>query len=212
MISGVCRMKSFLQNMGGIFLPGYSAFGQLQGGDRMESSDLPGRYQDIQRHIADILKGTGYARKGNYFALLESNNCAYFHFQKSRENNARMLRFTINYGILYGDIAGYGPLELEGKLTRLNPHVCGRLGDFLPGHPDRWWDLREWVESAVIVAEIKGILEEHALSYLKRFMDNDAAIEYWESGGCNGQTQVARDEYLARMKAVREKRRGQRSD
>jgi hypothetical protein len=174
----------------------------------MESSELSGRYEDIQRRIAGILAEAGYARKGNYFALLASNNCAYFHFQKSRDNNARTLRFTINYGILYGDVAGYGALELAGKLTRLNPHVSGRLGDFMPGHPDRWWELTEWVESSVIVAEIKGILEEHALSYMKRFMDNDAVIEYWESGGFNGQTQLERDAYLARMKAVREKRRG----
>jgi hypothetical protein len=129
------------------------------------------------------------------------SSVAVVEFQKSMDNTAERLRFTINLAIVCDGLRpSETPLErvhsYEGQLVE-------RIGWLLPNRGDKWWELTAATNVEAIATEVSRLIEEKAIPYLLPYLDIEALIALWESGEGPGLTDFQRLQYLEMAKSGR---------
>jgi hypothetical protein len=146
------------------------------------------RLDAVQAALAPFLERRDFRKSGRTFrrsrepGLVQVINLqAGMHVIQPAPHTADLYgRFTVNLGIAIAEL-----YELQmGKPfnERVQEHECGiraRLGDFLEGAPDTWWDLAR--EPEEVAQEVMGLLVDYGLPFLDRFDTRAAVREQWVS-------------------------------
>lgn len=157
-------------------------------------------FDEILEDSAEILKVRGFVRRGPVFRLVNRNKCGIIEFQRSDESSSEKVVFTINLGIVCGELLDSGPSS-AAKSHIIDAHLRQRLGMLLPDRSDKWWEASP--DRASVAQEIVGLLSTVAVPYVESHMATEALIALWESGQSPGLTAVQRTRYLSKLKAAR---------
>lgn len=99
-------------------------------------------FKELIKALSPLLKSMGFTKKGNSFHLEMGKNYGVVNFQKSRESTEGLVKFTINFGI-YSDVLGQLQYHYNSsaKPEVDQCHWEARVGSFMPGCPDYWWNV-----------------------------------------------------------------------
>ena len=155
--------------------------------------------ESVLNAVEEALKSEGFIRNGPMFRLLAHGNCAIVDFQKSDKSSAEKLLFTINLGIVYGDLVGTRLGDIE-KADVIDAHLRQRIGILLPERPDKWWDVSASTDELLLAQEVTNLLLTEGIPYLKRYLRTEDIIALWESGRSPGLTAAQRSRLLSKLK------------
>ncbi|MCD4824352.1 MAG: DUF4304 domain-containing protein [Phycisphaerae bacterium] len=152
-----------------------------------------------------LLLPQGYSRRGAILRVIDQNNCGIVEFQRSRKSSKAKLLFTINIGIVCGELLDSEPSQqVLQKARTVDAHLRVRIGMFLPDHPDKWWEVTESTDIDSLAREISELILEKAVPYIRQFLCTESILTLWESGQSPGLTDGKRCELLAKLKRNRE--------
>lgn len=170
----------------------------------MTTLDLKAIYDRIVTSCAENLRSVGYVRRGSSLRKVAGGNVAIVEFQKSSKSNADAIVFTINLGIVCGQLLESSEPSLKG-VGIVDAHVRQRIGMLLPDQPDKWWTIDPNTNANSLIEEISGLIEREAASYLDSYLDDDALVALWESGQSPGLTETQRLRYLTMLTSAKER-------
>jgi len=152
----------------------------------------------VIKAVAEKLKEAGFVRRGPVLRILKDGNCGLIEFQRSQKSLPENLLFTINIGIVCGSLLDGPTSEIE-KIRIIDAHIRQRLGMFLPGRPDKWWEVTPQTETESLAAELTEHLSSKAVPYILGLLSTPAIIALWQSGQCPGLTDGQRQRFLSRL-------------
>jgi hypothetical protein len=156
--------------------------------------------------VAHALKSSGFERRGRILKAISKGNAAIVEFQKSDKSTKQELLFTINIGVVCGDLLDADRTDVN-QVTIMHAHLRNRLGMLLENPHDTWWEVNATSDVNRLASELVTLISAKAVPYLERFRDTDALVALWESNTSPGLTAVQRSRYLSELK---EKRNHQR--
>jgi hypothetical protein len=159
-------------------------------------------FDGVVKTTAEQLKKLGFKRKGLIFRLFTDDNCGFVGFQRSTTNTKDRIKFTVNTGVICGELLDVGPSGLL-KANIWDAHVHVRIGSLLPEGDDKWWEIVSATDSDNLSQEIPGLILKHAVPYINLYLRTDSIISLWESGRCPGLTDFQRVNHLSRLRARR---------
>jgi hypothetical protein len=151
---------------------------------------------------SDRLKPFGFSRQGPILRMIDQGNCGIVEFQRSRRSSSNRLLFTVNIGVVCGELLD--PISHQLRKARIvDAHVRQRIGTFLPARPDKWWAISECTDLNSVTAEVSELILKAAVPYIQRYINTDAIAELWGSEQSPGLTNSQRVNLLAKLRAVR---------
>jgi hypothetical protein len=156
------------------------------------------KLDEVIKAVSEKLKDAGFARRGPVLRILKDGNCGLIEFQRSQKSLPENLLFTVNTGIVCGSLLDGTTAELE-KIRIIDAHIRQRLGMFLPGRPDKWWEVTPQTETESLAAELSEHLLTKAVPYILGLLSTSAIIALWQSGQCPGLTDGQRLRFLSRL-------------
>ncbi len=148
-----------------------------------------------------VLKPLGFIRNGRVLRIVDQGIAGIIEFQRSSKSSASKLLFTVNLGVVYGELLDTGIFGLQ-KARVVDAHVGQRIGMLLPGHPDKWWEISENTNGDVLVREVSELISEICVSYIRFYFDRNVVMKLWESGSSPGLTDRQRVAFLSRLKGI----------
>lgn len=156
---------------------------------------------EILQATAEVLKPLGFVRRGAVFRLLAQGNCGLIEFQRSDKCTDDKLVFTVNFGVVYGELLDVGPSGAP-KARIIDAHLRQRIGMLLPDRPDKWWEVDAATERGALIQELMDLVKKGAL-YVESHLATNAVIALWESGQSPGLTAVQRSRFLSKLKEAK---------
>jgi len=153
--------------------------------------------QIIVTTFAEVAK-LGFVRRGLILRKIVEGNAAVIQFQRSMANTRDKILFTVNIGVVCGELVEEYEPALE-KAGAFSAHLRDRVGMFLPGRPDKWWEITEATDVGALATEVSSLVSLEGAPYILRYLDTNALIALWQSGQCPGLTDKARIMYLERL-------------
>ncbi len=157
---------------------------------------------DLLKHIiteiSPFLRQFGYQKKGNSFYLLINKNYGIINFQKSKDNNSEITRFTINFGV-YSNVLSQ---ELDYEYTKITIpnfeqcHWQARIGFFMLGCPDFWWSVKESDNLNEITNKVMEEIENIVFFQLNKRFSDEGLINCWLHETFSGTTAIGKFKYL----------------
>lgn len=169
----------------------------------MPRSILDSKFEAVISGIASHLKSYGFERQGKVLRAINNGNAAIVGFQRSDRSSGHQIIFTVNTGIVCGDLLDTERTTIE-KSTIEDAHLRSRLGSFLDPAQDTWWEIDASTDSESLVEEISQLLLRRAVPYLEQYGHTRALMTLWETGKSPGLTAVQRSRYLSELKRVQE--------
>jgi len=164
---------------------------------------LNDNFKKVIEATAKQLQPLGLIRRGMVLRIMGQDNCGIVEFQRSTKSSKERLLFTINLGVVCGDLLDLGPAGLK-KARIIDAHLWQRIGMFLPGRPDKWWEITVSTDSDALAREVADLVFEKAVPYIQRYLSTDSILTLWESGESPGLTNGQRANFLAMLKAKRQ--------
>ena len=162
-------------------------------------------FDQIVKTIGDPLQLLGFTLHGTVLRLLAQGNCGVIEFQRSAKSSGDKLLFTVNVGVVCGDILdSEAPLQDLRKGRFIHAHIRQRIGAFLPDRPDKWWQITEAADPDALAREISDLILEKVVPYIQRYLSTDSIISMWESGQSPGLTDGRRADLLGVLTAKRQ--------
>jgi len=153
--------------------------------------------------VAERLYPLGFSRRGTALRAMGPETCGLIEFQRSTKNSQEKLLFTVNLGIVCGELLESGSAGFPNtKVT--DAHVWLRIGMLLPNCPDKWWEITASTDSDALAREIADLILAEAIPYLQRYLSTDSIIALWESGQSPGLTKGQCAGLLAALKTKRQ--------
>ena len=90
-------------------------------------------------------------------------------FQRRRSSSRQRLLFTVNLGIVCGELLDARSPGLE-DVRIVDAHVRERIGWLLPGHPDKWWEITGSTDAGSLGAEVGELVTREAVPYIMRHL------------------------------------------
>lgn len=149
------------------------------------------------------LQNAGYVRRGSSLCKVVDGNVAIIEFQKSSKSSAEAIVFTINLGVVCGQLLERNKSFLKG-VGVVGAHVRQRIGMLLPDRPDKWWTIDTKTDARSLIEEISSLIEREAAPYLEHYLNDDALVALWKSGQSPGLTETQRLRYLRDLTAAKE--------
>lgn len=156
-------------------------------------------FESLLKATDDNLKPQGFVRRGPTFRLFSEGNCGLIEFQKSTKSSHDDLIFTVNLGIVCGDLAG-DVLPDVHKARIIDAHLRQRIGMLLLERSDKWWQITASSNRDGLIQELIELLIKIAVPYVKSHLPTDSLITLWESGQSPGLTAVQRSRFLSLLK------------
>jgi len=159
-------------------------------------------YDCVIESSAQMVSGLGFFRRGATLRKISDGNAAIIEFQKSSKSGHHDLLFTVNLGIVCGELIeeDQPPLARAGSI---NAHLRQRIGMLLPDRSDKWWQIAQGTDKGSLVTEVSSLIFYEAAPYLERHLDTNALVALWESGKSPGLTETQRMRYLAKINTVK---------
>jgi len=164
----------------------------------MAENELNAVFKKVVEESAKSIAHLGFKRNGLKISKCLDGNCALIEFQKSRDNTADRIKFTINLAVICGKLLELFQPPLE-KAGSADSHFWNRSGGLLGGEPDKWWELTPSTNEKVLMNEISSLVREKAAPYVLQYVRSDALIQLWKSGKSPGLTHKQRLQYLKRL-------------
>lgn len=159
-------------------------------------------FNHVIKTIGERLKPLGFARRGSVLRVAGEDTCGIVSFQRSVTNTRDKLLFTVNLGVVSGDLLDTGPSGLE-KAEVWDAHVRERIGFLLPEHSDKWWEITAASDPEALAEEMSDLILKYVVPYVQHYLSADSIISLWESGQSPGLTSKQRVELLVALKAKR---------
>lgn len=159
-------------------------------------------FKDIIKLFIPILKEAGYNKKGNSFYIESGKNYGIINFQKSRESNKELLRFTINFGIFsyaLGILEYYNSDSITLKPEVDKCHWHARVGAFKPGSPDYWWEVYNSDNLNIVVPDVRVAIECLIIPEINKRINDDDLLNCWMTGLYAGTTEIGRFKYVTTL-------------
>ena len=119
----------------------------------MTRTDTEMLFADLVKSIGKKLKEFGYANRGQTFRIIANNNCGLIDLQRSASNTKDTTSFTINLGVVCGDLFDQSVTQLkDAKIT--DAHIRQRIGYLLTNQQDKWWQIGDSVNFERLSGEI----------------------------------------------------------
>ncbi len=163
-------------------------------------------FDELVAAVGTRLKTRGFTQRGPVLRIVAQNNCGIVEFQKSVKSSEQALLFTINLGVICGDLLYSGSFGAE-KAQMVDAHVRQRIGMLLPDHPDKWWKITESTNRDLLIQEVSELVAEKAAPFIESHLNTKTVIALWESGQSPGLTDLQRARFLARLTKVESSRR-----
>ncbi len=160
-------------------------------------------FDQVVKTVAERLHPLGFSRRGAALRIMGPGVCGLIEFQRSMKNTKEKLLFTVNLGIVCGDLLESGAATLS-KARVIDAHVRGRIGMLLPEHRDKWWEITASTDSDALAGEVADLVLNEAAPYIQRYLSIDSVEALWESGQSPGLTDRQRIDRLAALKAKRQ--------
>jgi len=157
-------------------------------------------FEELIKALTPILKPMGFSKKGNSFYLEAGKNYGVVNFQKSRESTKDVVKFTINFGI-YSDVLGqlqYG-FNSTAKPEVERCHWQARVGIFMPGIPDYWWNVSTSGNLSGITSNVMGTVQSIMVPEINKRLSDDGLINSWMNESYAGTTEIGRFKYLTTL-------------
>src|SRR2546422_4950306 len=122
----------------------------------------------LSSQISPFLRAKGFRRKGRTFHKWVGNNCQVVNFQGSVSSDRLHHRFTINVSVFYSELyrSWTGTDSIPEFPTEPECQWRQRIGNLLPEHRDKWWEIALDDTTDVLGAELVDALETYALPVL----------------------------------------------
>ncbi len=153
--------------------------------------------------VGERLQPLGFARRGPILRIVGKDTCGIVEFQCSTKSTRDRLLFTVNLGVVCGDLLDTGPSGLK-KARIIDAHVRQRIGRLLSDHPDKWWEITASTDPDALAQEMSDLIVKEAVPYIQRYLSIEAIISLWGSGQSPGLTRKQRLDCLAALKAKRQ--------
>ena len=161
------------------------------------------KYREVQNIIGTFLKSSDFKRRGNIFLNKKCGNWVYVGFQKSVSSKKDRAKFTINIGICSSVLRKWLESNQVEFPTHLDDcHWRKRIGFFMPGNQDFWWEIDNDTISTVLARKVIAVLHEKVLPEVDKYITDDRLEAVWLTGGSQGLTQVERFIFLTTLLKV----------
>ncbi|WP_439698634.1 DUF4304 domain-containing protein [Mucilaginibacter sp. AW1-7] len=157
-------------------------------------------FKELIKELTPILKPMGFSKKGNSFYLEAGKNYGVVNFQKSRESAKDVVKFTINFGI-YSDVLGqlqYGH-NSSAKPEVEQCHWGARVGFFMPGSPDYWWNVSTSDNLGGITSNVMKAVQSIIVPEINKRLSDEGLIKSWMNESYAGTTEIGRFKYLTTL-------------
>ena len=166
----------------------------------MTKTDTETLFAELVKSVGEELKEFGNTKRGQIFRIIANNNCGLIDFQRSVSNTKDTISFTINLGVVCGDLLDRNIAQLkDAKIT--DAHVRQRIGNLLTGQQDKWWQLNSSVNFEQLSGEIMDLVSNKAVPFISNFLNTNSISALWESGNSPGLTEVQRVRLLSKLKS-----------
>ena len=140
----------------------------------------------------------GFVRRGLILRKIVQGNAAVIQFQRSVASSRDKILFTVNLAVVCGELLEPYQPALE-KAGAFDSHLWDRIGMFLPGRPDKWWEITEATDVNELAAEVSSLVSSQGAPYILRYLDTNELIALWQAGQCPRLTDRQRVMYLERL-------------
>ena len=162
-------------------------------------------FSQMVKTVGERLKPLGFSKRGTVFRIMGPDMCGLIEFQRSMGNTREQLRFTVNLGVVCGELLELQSRSLElSKARVIDAQIELRIGQLLPDRDDKWWEITADTDPDVLSMEVTDMIVNLAVPYVRQYLDVNAIIALWESGQSPGMTDRYRVELLAALKAKRQ--------
>lgn len=152
------------------------------------------------KELSPLLNLISFNKKGNNFYLEFDKNYGVVNFQKSRDSTKEEVRFTINFGV-YSSFLGQ-LIDGYNDLTKPEVEQCqwrARVGAFMPGSPDYWWDINITDNFKSITAKVMEAVQSVVVPELNKRLSDEGLINCWMKESYAGTTEIGRFKYLTTL-------------
>jgi hypothetical protein len=157
-------------------------------------------YKSLLAIVGNILKDQGFAKKGDTFCLFKYNNWGLINFQKSKNNSAETISFTINMGVSSTTLRRtIGDGDLTAKPDIEDCHWGKRIGFLLPQKQDYWWQVDNNTSPIHLIDEITDVLNKLAIPEIENHLSDESLESEWLTGVAEGATELQRYIYLTTL-------------
>lgn len=163
------------------------------------SSPTPDQiFKQILAATHERLKPLGYVKSAQTFRHIADGNCALIDFQRSVKNSRDTLLFTVNLGVVCGKLIDPHFADIR-KARIVDAHLRQRIGKFLAGHPDKWWEITATTNPLSLVEELLDLLLNQGVPFIESHLATTALVSLWKSGPSPGLTVGQRNSFLAKL-------------
>jgi hypothetical protein len=162
-------------------------------------STLDDKLEKLVSAIATFLKPEGFERRGKVLRALSDDIAKVVEFQKSDESTAQRILFTVNLGIVCGQLLDPERVKLRNSKS-IDAHLRTRLGMLLSTPKDMWWELTPSADWEAVARELSQLLVARGLPYLNEYGSVRDLVALWESGKSPGLTATQRAWFLSQLK------------
>jgi len=157
-------------------------------------------FKELIKELSPLLKQTGFNKKGNNFYLEAGKNYGVVNLQKSRESTKDIVRFTINFGI-YSDALGRLQYDYNSsaKPEVEQCHWEARVGSFMPGSPDYWWNVSISDNLSSITSNVMETVQSIIVPEINKRLSDEGLINSWMNDSYAGTTEIGRFKYLTTL-------------
>lgn len=154
-------------------------------------------FKELIATVTPAFKHMGFTKKGNNFYLETGKNYGIVNFQKSKESTNYVVKFTINFGV-YSDVLGKLDYDYNNSVKPVieQCHWRARVGDFLPGSPDYWWEASELDDINNVTFIVLEIVQNNIIPELNKRLSDEKLINCWMNDTFAGTTEIGRFKYL----------------
>lgn len=150
-------------------------------------------FKELIKALTPILKPMGFSKKGNSFYLEVGKNYGIVNFQKSRDSTKDVTKFTINFGI-YSDILGRLQYDYNSS-AKPEVEQCqwrARVGAFMPGSPDYWWNVNTSDNLSGITSNVMEVVQSIVVPEINKRLSDEGLINSWINDSYAGTTEIGR--------------------
>jgi len=138
--------------------------------------------------------------RGTVFRNALAGNVSIIEFHKSRDSSADAIKFTVNLGVISGELLRRWDHELDIlKENVWSAHLRSRIGEFLSTPQDLWWIIADDVDTPTIEAEVCDLITSEAVPFLSRHATDADLVRLWRTGQSPGLTEGQRDRNLGQL-------------
>ncbi|MEO6231514.1 MAG: DUF4304 domain-containing protein [Ferruginibacter sp.] len=157
-------------------------------------------FKELITLVTPAFKQRGFNKKGNNFYLDAGKNYGVVNFQKSRESTKYAVKFTINFGI-YSDVLGQLEYDYNNavKPEVEQCHWRARVGAFMSGSPDYWWEANTSDNLNTIASNVMGVVQNAIMPEINKRLSDEGLINCWMNETFAGTTEIGRFKFLATL-------------